>query len=79
MYAVIIRTYLPAREAGARVGLVMMATVLGMACGGYVSGLIFDLFASYRMAFLNGLLWNLVNLAVVAWLVARPTRRPLAA
>jgi MFS family permease len=75
MYTVIIRDYLPAREAGARVGLVIMATVLGMAFGGYVSGLIFDLTASYRMAFLNGLLWNFVNLLVVAWLAMRPTRR----
>ena len=79
MYTVIIRTYLPAREAGARVGMVMMATVLGMACGGYTSGLIFDMFASYRMAFLNGLMWNLVNLVVIAWLVARPTKRALPA
>ena len=75
MYTVIIRTYLPPREAGMRVGLVMMSTIVGMAAGGYASGLIFDLTASYRMAFLNGLAWNLVNLVVIAWLVFRPTRR----
>jgi MFS family permease len=71
MYAVIIREYLPAKEAGVRIGLVMSATILGMAFGGYVSGAIFDAFASYRMAFLNGLAWNLVNLAVVCWLMLR--------
>ncbi|PZU83948.1 MAG: MFS transporter [Chelatococcus sp.] len=77
MYAVIIREYLPAREAGMRIGIVMSATILGMAFGGYVSGLIFDLTASYRMAFLNGLAWNFVNLAVVCWLMLRA--RPRAA
>lgn len=75
MYTVIIRTYLPAREAGMRVGLVMMATILGMAVGGYTSGLIFDLTTSYRMAFLNGLVWNLLNLVVISWLVFRRTPR----
>lgn len=77
MYAVIIRDYLPPREAGVRIGIVMSATILGMAFGGYVSGLIFDLFASYRMAFLNGLLWNLFNLSIVCWLMvkARPKLR----
>ncbi len=58
MYAVIIREYLPAREAGVRIGLVMSSTILGMAFGGYVSGAIFDAFASYRAAFLNGLAWK---------------------
>ncbi len=75
MYAVIIREYLPPREAGVRIGFVMMATILGMAAGGYLSGLIFDQFASYRMAFLNGLLWNGLNLAVVSWLMLRGRKR----
>jgi MFS family permease len=76
MYAVICRELLPPREAGARIGIVVAATIFGMAFGGYVSGLIFDISGSYRMAFLNGLLWNLVNLAVVALLVWRTNRRP---
>jgi len=77
MYAVIIREYLPAREAGLRIGIVMSATILGMAFGGYVSGAIFDAFASYRAAFLNGLAWNLVNLTIVCWLMMRARRRPV--
>jgi MFS family permease len=72
MYAVIIREFLPPREAGARISLVLMATVLGMACGGLVSGFIYDATHSYRLAFLHGLIWNLVNLALVAWLVVWP-------
>ena len=79
MYAVIIREFMPAKEAGARIGIVMSATVLGMAFGGYVSGAIFDLFSSYRVAFLNGLAWNLVNLAIVCWLLSRARRPKLAA
>lgn len=75
MYAVIIREYLPPKEAGMRIGLVMSATILGMAFGGYISGVIFDVFASYRMAFLNGLAWNLVNLALVCWLMLRVRSR----
>jgi MFS family permease len=72
MYAVIIRELLPPREAGARIGIAMTATILGMAAGGYISGAIFDWTASYQMAFLNGLVWNMLNLALVSWLMMRP-------
>jgi MFS family permease len=72
MYAVIIRQFLPPREAGARIGLVLMATVLGMAAGGLASGFIYDATGSYRAAFLQGFVWNLVNLAIVCWLLLRP-------
>jgi len=68
MYAVICREFLPPREAGARIGMVMAATVFGMAFGGYISGVIYDVTQSYRLAFLNGVIWNLANLAIVAWL-----------
>lgn len=68
MYAVICREFLPPREAGSRIGLVMAATIIGMAFGGYVSGLIYDATNSYRLAFLNGVIWNGLNLLVVAWL-----------
>lgn len=68
MYAVICREFLPPREAGARIGLVLSATIFGMAFGGYISGVIFDLTGSYRFAFLNGVAWNGINLLVVGWL-----------
>ena len=73
-YAIIVREYFPAREAGSRVGLVIMAPLFGMALGGWISGLIFDLAGSYRAAFAHGLLWNLLNLAIVAWLLRRVAR-----
>src|SRR5271154_6361902 len=71
MYAVICRELMPPREAGAKIGIVVSATIFGMAFGGYFSGVIFDLTNSYQMAFLNGVLWNGLNLAVVGWLFCR--------
>ncbi len=68
-YALIIREFFPPREAGARVGLVMMATLFGMALGGWMSGLVFDLTGSYRAAFLNGIGWNLLNLSIAVSLL----------
>ena len=68
-YALIVRDYFPAAEAGTRISLVLTATVLGMAVGGWLSGAIYDLTGSYRMAFLNGIAWNLLNLAVAVWLL----------
>ena len=76
MYAIIIREYFPPKEAGARVGLVIMATVVGMAGGGWLSGAIFDVTGSYQAAFLNGLAWNFVNVSIMAWLLIRSRRGP---
>jgi MFS family permease len=78
-YAMIVREYFPAREAGTRVGLVLMATLLGMALGGWMSGAIFDVAGSYRAAFLNGLAFNLVNVMIMLWLLARSRRGPAVA
>lgn len=77
-YALIVRDYFPARQAGMRVSLVLMSTVLGMALGGWLSGAIYDLTGSYQAAFLNGIAWNVVNLLIAAWLLLagrRPTAR----
>jgi MFS family permease len=70
-YALIIRDYFPAREAGTRISLVLTATVLGMALGGWMSGEIFDLTGSYTAAFVNGIAWNLINMAIAFWLLFR--------
>ena len=45
-----------------------MLTIFGMAIGGWMSGYIFDLTGSYKMAFFNGILWNMFNLCILAWL-----------
>ena len=64
-YAIIVREYMPAKEAGQRVGIVIMATIFGMAIGGWMSGWIYDLTGSYSAAFLNGIAWNLLNILVM--------------
>ena len=79
-YALIVREYLPAKEAGARVGFVIMATIIGMALGGWMSGWIYDVTGSYQMAFLNGIAWNLMNMAIMLGLLLRSRQggRPVA-
>jgi MFS family permease len=73
-YAVIVREYLPAREAGSRVGIVIMTTIIGMALGGWMSGWIYDMSGSYFLAFVNGIAWNLLNLGIILLILMR-TRR----
>jgi MFS family permease len=75
-YAIIVREYFPPKEAGTRVGLVLMATLVGMALGGWLSGEIFDITSTYQAAFLNGLAWNLLNVTIVGWLLLRSRRGP---
>jgi len=74
-YAIIVREHFSPREAGARVGMVMTATLFGMALGGWMSGAIFDLAGSYQAAFVNGFLWNVLNISIALWLWRRPGRR----
>ena len=70
-YTLIVRQYFPPAEAGARVGMVLTATLVGMAFGGWLSGMIFDLTGSYQMAFLNGIAWNLLNVMIVLFIIWR--------
>lgn len=81
-YAIIIREYFALNEAGARVGSVIMASLLGMALGGWMSGWIFDVTGSYKAAFMNGTAWNLLNLTIVCvlyWRIRQPKPPALAA
>ncbi len=77
-YAVIVREYLPAAEAGQRIGTIIFATIAGMALGGWMSGWIYDLTGSYQAAFINGIAWNLLNIIMMLIVVIR-TRPPAAA
>jgi MFS family permease len=74
-YALIVREYMPAREAGARVGFVMMATIFGMALGGWLSAWIYDVSGSYHLAFINGIAWNGLNIGIIVWLLVRSRPR----
>jgi MFS family permease len=75
-YAIIVRECFPAREAGVRFGFVLMASLLGMAFGGWISGWVFDLTLSYAAAFANGILWNGFNIVMALVLVTRQRRTP---
>jgi hypothetical protein len=62
------------------VGTALMFTLFGMAPGGWMSGKIFDITGSCSVAFLNGMAWNVVNLAIALTLFrAVKSRRRLAA
>ena len=70
-YAIIVREHFPAKEAGARTGTIIMATLVGMALGGWLSGKIFDVTGYYHAAFINGIAWNALNFGIVWWLYRR--------
>lgn len=74
-YAIIVREYFPAREAGTQLGLIIMASLFGMALGGWMSGYIFDTTGSYHAAFANGVLWNVLNAGIAIMLLWRAGRR----
>src|SRR5690606_35231855 len=79
-YAVIVREYFPQAEAGARIGIVLSATMLCMAIGGWMSGEIYDRTLTYELAFVNGIPWNVLYLLIAAtlflWLPRRPVPAP---
>ncbi len=75
MYALVVREYMPAREAGSRVGIVIMATIGGMALGGWLSGEIYDWTGSYQAAFINGIAWNLANMVIIGSILWRSRPR----
>jgi MFS family permease len=73
-YPIIVREFFSPREAGARTGTVLMATLFGMALGGWMPGWIFDATGSYRLAFANGIAWNLVTTGIALFLLYRARR-----
>ncbi len=77
-YALIVRQFFPAAQAGVRVGVVLSATLIGMGLGGWMSGVIYDLTLNYDAAFLNGVAWNVLNIAVAAYLLIALGRRRVA-
>jgi MFS family permease len=78
-YAIIVREYFPPREAATRVGIAVSSTIVGMALGGWMGGVLFDMTGSYRAAFINGIAWNVLNAAIAWWLLTRQNRRAAAA
>jgi MFS family permease len=74
-YAIIVREFFAPRKAGTYVSVVLTATLVGMALGGWLSGALFDLTGSYRAAFLNGIAWNVLNMAIAGALLLRARKR----
>jgi MFS family permease len=70
-YPLIVREHFSPREAGSRTGTVIMATLVGMALGGWMPGWIFDMTGSYRAAFINGIAWSLVTAGIALFLLFR--------
>ncbi|MEM6825193.1 MAG: MFS transporter [Pseudomonadota bacterium] len=75
-YSIIVREYLPSHEAGRYVGLLTFATIVGMAFGGWISGVLYDLSGSYRLAILNGIGWNVLNIALIGAILWSSRPRP---
>jgi MFS family permease len=70
-YVLAVRELFPASEASWRIPTMLFPGSFGMAVGGWLAGVIYDRFAFYTPAFAVGVLFNLLNLAVVGALVVR--------
>ena len=70
-YSFIIRRYFPATEAGWRIGTAFVFTISGMALGGWLAGVLYDISGSYALSFLNAIVFNLMNLAIAGNLYMR--------
>lgn len=70
-YVIAVREHYGAEEANWRVPLVLFAGFLGMAAGGWGAGVLYDRFGLYLVGFAVGIGFNLINMAIVLWLVLR--------
>ena len=70
-YPLLIRLLFPVNEAGRRIAGQYLFSAGGMALGGWLGGVIFDLTGSYSPAFLVAFAFNAMNLIVVAILYSR--------
>ena len=70
-YALIVREFFPEAEAGRRLSIIILATVIGMAFGGWAGGMIFDFTGSYETAFMHGVGWNVLNMMLIGFLLMR--------
>jgi len=70
-YVLTIRELFPLSEASWRVPTLLFLSGSGMATGGWLAGALYDHFGYYAPAFAAGVAFNLVNLTMIAILVAR--------
>jgi MFS family permease len=72
-YILTARAVFPVAEAAWRVPIMMFGGLLGMAGGGWVAGLLYDVFGAYGPSFLAGVAFNLLNILVILPMVIRET------
>ena len=73
-YPLLIRLLFPANEAGGRIAGQYLFSAAGMALGGWLGGVIFDMTGSYSPAFLVAFAFNVMNFVVIGIVYARQTR-----
>ena len=73
-YSLIVRLWFPASDAGWRIATVYLFAAMGMALGGWLGGVVFDLTSTYATAFVVGCAFNVANLVVIGSLFARQVR-----
>jgi MFS family permease len=71
-----VRQTVPASRFGGAIGAVMMVAWAGMASGGYLGGVLFDMSLSYTSSFLLAGISGLLNLAVIGALMAMGVSSP---
>lgn len=74
-YPLIVREFLPARDAGSVMGRVIMATLVGMSAGSWISGRLYDASGSYTLPLSLGVLVSLGAMGLAGFLLARSLRR----
>jgi MFS family permease len=70
-YVLIVRELFPSSEASWRVPMVLFVSMSGMAFGSWFAGALYDHFGYYAPAFATGAAFNLANLMIVGFLLAR--------
>jgi MFS family permease len=70
-YSVAVRDLFPASEASWRMPLTLFTAMSGMAFGSWFAGALYDHFGYYAPAFGIAVIFNLLNLAIVGFLVFR--------
>jgi MFS family permease len=70
-YVLVVRELYPSSEASWRVPTVLFVSMGGMAFGSWFAGALYDHFGYYAPAFAVGVAFNLVNLTLIGFLLAR--------
>ena len=74
-YTLIIRKFFPPNEAGSRIGLIFVSTIGGMALGGWIAGILYDLTGSYTVSFINAIAFNAMNFGIAVFIQMKSNRQ----